>query len=139
MKDILEFQREHRWLSNFWPCLVVFNDLTFHCVECAYVAAKTLDKDLQKRISLMSAGEAKKFGRTLQIRSDWEDIKYDLMWHFVRQKFSDEDLAAKLKATGEANIVEGNYWGDTYWGVCKGKGQNNLGKIIMAVRAELRG
>jgi predicted NAD-dependent protein-ADP-ribosyltransferase YbiA (DUF1768 family) len=49
------------------------------------------------------------------------------------------ELAKRLTATGHRKIIEGNYWGDTFWGVCKGIGENHMGKIIMQTRGELYG
>ena len=40
--------------------------------------------------------------------------------------------------TGDEYLEEGNTWGDRIWGTVNGKGQNNLGKILMRVREELR-
>lgn len=62
-----------------------------------------------------------------------------VMLQLLRQKFlGDEELRRKLLRTGDAMLVEGNYWGDTYWGVCFGSGKNMLGKLLMQVREELR-
>jgi predicted NAD-dependent protein-ADP-ribosyltransferase YbiA (DUF1768 family) len=58
----------------------------------------------------------------------------------VRQKFSkDPVLRQRLLDTGDQDLVEGNTWGDTFWGVCRGQGSNWLGRILMDVRAELNG
>ena len=56
----------------------------------------------------------------------------------LRQKFGDAWLRAKLLATGDAELIEGNYWHDTFWGMCNGKGENHLGRLLMEVRSELR-
>ena len=48
------------------------------------------------------------------------------------------ELGEKLKATGDGQIVEGNTWGDTFWGVCGGRGQNWLGRLLMERRALLQ-
>jgi N-glycosidase YbiA len=139
MGAILEFKDEFRWLSNFWPCKVIFEGLEFNSVEAAYVAAKTVDIHLRRYIQqLKTAGECKRFGRDLDLRHDWCDIRIDVMTNLIRQKFaSGTELAAKLISTRSAEIIEGNSWNDTFWGVCRGKGENNLGKIIMMVRDEL--
>jgi len=60
-----------------------------------------------------------------------------MLWG-VREKFKQEDLKQMLLDTGDQELVEGNTWNDTFWGVCRGEGQNNLGKILMKVRMELR-
>lgn len=136
--DIFEFQGEYRWLSNFWPCSVELDGLAFNSVEAAYVAAKTTDVEIRKKIqSLKTAGECKRFGRTIELREDWEDIKLDVMYKLLVQKFSNKELARKLLDTGDRHIQEGNNWNDKFWGVCKGVGENHLGKLIMKVRSDL--
>jgi predicted NAD-dependent protein-ADP-ribosyltransferase YbiA (DUF1768 family) len=54
-----------------------------------------------------------------------------------RQKFSHPELRQKLLDTGSCTLVEGNTWGDTFWGVCDGVGENHLGKLLMTIRADL--
>lgn len=134
-KEILGFNGEYRFLSNFWYCEVVFEDQKYRSVEHAYVAAKTLHLNLRKRIQKVnSAAEVKHIGRNLQLRPDWEDIKLEVMANLVYQKFLEEPLRSQLLATEDAYLEETNHWGDTYWGVCKGVGENMLGKILMMVR-----
>jgi predicted NAD-dependent protein-ADP-ribosyltransferase YbiA (DUF1768 family) len=72
------------------------------------------------------------------MRSDWNDRKLAVMRDLVGQKFDNPALAMKLIATGNELLVEGNSWHDTYWGVCNGKGENHLGKILMEVRRMLQ-
>lgn len=80
-------------------------------------------------------------GRQLPLRADWEQIKLDVMLRMLRMKFRrGSELAARLLATGDAELIEGNYWNDTYWGYSlqKGVGENHLGRLLMQVRSELR-
>lgn len=137
--DILEFQGENRWLSNFWPCNVVLDDMEFKSVEAAYVAAKTTDLNIRKAIQdLPKAGDCKRFGRKIKLSPYWDGQKLQVMEYLLRQKFkAGGDLAKRLTSTGDCKIIEGNNWGDTFWGVCNGKGENNLGKILMKIRSEL--
>lgn len=137
--DILEFQGEYRWLSNFWPCSVSLEGMQFNSVEAAYVAAKTTDVAVRKQVQeLEKPGDCKRFGRGIKLRHDWENVKLQVMEELLRQKFTKGSvLASKLVATGTVKIEEGNKWGDTFWGVCKGKGNNHLGKLLMKIRAEL--
>jgi ribA/ribD-fused uncharacterized protein len=87
---------------------------------------------------LDTPGKAKRAGRNLQLRHDWEKVKYDVMLDIVFAKFYQHpELAAKLLATGDAELIEGNWWNDTTWGVCNGVGSNWLGRILMMVRARL--
>ena len=73
------------------------------------------------------------------MRTDWEQIKVGVMKDLVLQKFTKhKELKEKLLATGDAYLEETNTWNDIFWGVCKGKGQNHLGKILMEVRKEIK-
>lgn len=138
---IAEFQGQWRFLSNFYPAEVIGpQGLLYPTVEHAFQAAKTADPKHQQFIQQQSTpGKAKREGRKVALREEWETIKLSVMFELVMRKFeTHEKLGAKLLATGYQELVEGNYWNDTYWGVCKGKGENNLGKILMEVRAVLQ-
>ncbi len=75
----------------------------------------------------------------VDLRSDWEEVKDEIMYKVVTCKFTqNQDLKEKLLAAGDKTLIEGNTWNDRYWGVCRGKGQNKLGQILMRVREELR-
>ena len=87
----------------------------------------------------MSPGQAKKYGKTVELRKDWEDVKLSIMEEIIREKFIyDPDLVKMLLDTGDKELIEGNNWNDTFWGMCRGKGENHLGKILMKLREELR-
>ena len=135
---IKEFQGNKRWLSNFTSCIVMLDGVKYPSTENAYQAAKTIIESERKGFISCTAGQAKRLGRKVTIRDDWDDIKLSVMEDLTRQKYSKGHLKAKLLATGDREIQEGNTWGDTFWGVCKGRGQNNLGKIIMKIRSELQ-
>jgi len=136
---IKEFQGQYRWLSNFWPSPFVLDGIHFPTVEHGYQAYKASDgQEFVRILDARSPGEAKRLGKRVKLRMNWEAIKDGVMLALVRAKFEQNpDLAAKLIATGDEELVEGNTWGDTYWGVCRGVGQNKLGKILMNVRQEL--
>lgn len=139
MKVIASFTGPHRFLSNFWPCCVVLDGCSYRTVEHAYQAAKTLDEEDRRRIrTTHDAAGAKHRGKHVEVRIDWEAIKVDVMRSLLRQKFSTDPLRTKLLRTGNATLVEGNWWGDTFWGVCGGKGQNVLGQLLMEIRTELK-
>lgn len=148
MKTIATFSGEHRFLSNFWLVeiempprwrLPMDFDLKYLSTEHAYQAAKTLDEDDRRWVQLAaSAGEAKKRGGRVVLRSDWDAVKLDVMWDLIVEKFSHPDLRERLLGTGDAELIEGNHWGDTFWGVCRGEGANHLGRILMDVRATYR-
>src|SRR5687768_301060 len=126
-KVINSFDGEFSWLSNFHPCEIKLFGEFYSSVEHAYQASKMLreaDRILIKKAS--TAGRAKIMARTMEIRPDWEEKKYKYMKELVEYKFwMHEDLKEKLLLTGDAELVEGNWWGDTYWGVCNGKGENH--------------
>ncbi|MGN6106824.1 MAG: NADAR family protein [Kofleriaceae bacterium] len=136
---INSFQGSYRFLSNFWPSVVVLAGAPYPSVEHAYQAAKSNDPDFRRRVSACSTpGHAKSLGRRAALRADWESVKVATMRALVRQKFeAGSDLAAQLIATGDSELVEGNTWGDTFWGVCRGVGENWLGRILMDVRRDL--
>lgn len=140
-KEINSFKDEYRWLSNFWPANVSFEGDKYSSVEHAYQAAKFPREqrdDFQD--PMCSASAAKAMGRRSGVRPDWETVRLDVMRVLLNQKFDpalNPWLAKDLITTGNAELIEGNWWGDSFWGVCRGKGQNHLGKMLMAIRAEL--
>lgn len=138
-RKILKFDGEHRFLSNFWPSRVVYGGIDYANAEAAFQAQKVLDPDVRANFSELSPGQAKKAGRQVRLRPDWEDVKTEAMARVVAAKFrQDGDLARKLLATGSRILIEGNDWNDVTWGVCRGKGENRLGQILMALRRDMR-
>lgn len=136
---IFNFIGDFAFMSNFFKCKVTYNGLTYATNENAYQAQKTLDEDIRKEFTTMEPGNAKKRGRLLDLRPEWEDVKIDIMREIVKAKFDQHpDLAELLLNTGNRLIVEGNVWKDTFWGVSRGKGKNWLGRILMETRNELR-
>lgn len=99
---------------------------------------KTHDEEEQNRIQMeRRAAVAKRLGKTVTMRDDWDEIKVDIMREIVQAKFDQhEHLREMLLATEDAILEEGNHWGDTFWGVCRGKGLNMLGKILMDLREQ---
>lgn len=134
---ITSFTGENRWLSNFWPATVMLDNVYYPSVENAYQAAKTLVLEDRVAFRACTAAQAKKLGRKLKVRQDWDNIKISVMRDLLSQKFTIAELAEKLKATGDANLVEGNTWGDTFWGMCDGKGHNHLGTLLMFIREQI--
>lgn len=138
---ISQFTGEYRWLSNFWYCNVVMEGWLYKTAEHAYQAYKTLDEEERKYIRyLRTPGEAKRAGKLITLRPDWEEIKIPAMLWVLKDKFSRPGLRELLINTGDRTLIEGNYHGDFYWGVDlrTGRGDNNLGKLIMQVRDNLR-
>lgn len=136
-KTIAEFSGDYRFLSNFFHAYVKYDGWGYNTVENAFQAAKTEDYAQRCDIQSVSPGEAKRLGRTVTLRPDWEFLKDGIMLDLLRQKFAKEPLRGKLLATGITKLVEGNTWNDRYWGVCEGTGLNKLGELLMKVRAEL--
>lgn len=132
------FSGKYRFLSNFWPCEIEYEGIKYPSTEHAFQAAKTLDIEERKRIAqLDTPGKAKRAGKSVELRSDWESIKIGVMREILQLKFADKKLAQQLLDTGDEELVEGNTWGDKFWGVCDGEGQNYLGLLLMDVRTEL--
>lgn len=139
MPPITEFHGPFAFLSNFAPAPVVLDNVTYPTVEHAYQAAKTLDHG-QRNLFLQntSASFAKRLGRKITIRPNWVDLRLEVMTHLLQQKFApDTEHAANLLRTGDAELVEGNYWHDYFWGRCNGRGENHLGRLLMIIRSEL--
>lgn len=135
---INEFIGENAFLSNF--ALVKINHLgfEFNSVENAYAASKCkYIEDVEKFINI-SSGQAKRLGRRVANREDWDEVKVGIMRSLLEQKFQQEPFKSKLIETS-GEIVEGNSWGDTFWGVDikSGIGKNTLGKLIMEIRNQL--
>lgn len=142
MKTIAGFKGKYRWLSNFERCEIVYKGIKYESAESAYQAQKLPpnSQGIKARhiFSKLDAREAKALSKVIQIREDWDDVKYDEMLEICRIKFHIPKFRQLLLSTGNAEIIESNWWGDTFWGVCDGKGQNHLGKIIMQIRDELK-
>jgi ribA/ribD-fused uncharacterized protein len=136
---IRTFFGEHRFLSNFWPATFMWRGKLWLTSEHAYQAAKTLDPQEQDHIlNLPTAGQAKRAGKTVTLREDWETVKVAIMTEIVFEKFNQNpELKKRLLNTGDAVLEEGNTWGDKTWGISppgSGKGKNLLGVILMRLR-----
>ena len=137
-KVIDSFDGKYDFLSNFYECAVKYNGLNYNNSEAAFQAQKCKDEGDKRQFCNLIAGRAKRLGRRVDMRDDWDDIKDNIMYEIVKEKFgSNDDLKSLLVDTGDTELIEGNNWRDTYWGVCNGVGENKLGKILMRVRAEL--
>lgn len=138
MNDIKGFFNRYRFLSNFYPSPIFHEGIEYPTVEHAYQAAKTDEKLLKQLISKMATpAEAKRAGRMLR-RADWYKVSLKIMEELIRLKFGfNSDLRYRLLRTGDAYLEETNTWGDKFYGVCDGEGENHLGKILMKIRDEL--
>lgn len=142
-KVIDKFDGDYYFLSNFSDSSLWYEGIHYPTVEHAYQASKVLDLELRKKLaSQPTAAKAKKMGRSFkkknEQREDWIDISLKVMEDLLKIKFSDPFLKKKLLATGDAELIEGNWWGDIFYGVCNGVGENHLGKLLMKIRGELK-
>lgn len=140
MKTISKFDgTKYAFLSNFYTHPVKYKGITYPTSEHAFQAWKSTDVKIRRRIAKASTpAKAKSMGRSITKRPDWDQVKRRIMLAILREKFRNPMMAGKLLSTGNAELVEGNTWGDTYWGVCGGQGENWLGHLLMIVRKDLR-
>jgi len=131
------------FMSNFEPAKVVIGGLLFDTIEHGFQAAKSFDpEDWEKIQACATPGQAKRMGRKVTLRPDWEEAKIPVMEELLRQKFSNPKFKEMLEETRGLQIIEGNKWHDNFWGDCECKkcvkkpGQNNLGKLLMKIREE---
>lgn len=139
--QIRSFTGAYLFLSNFSPAPIQYEEIGYPSVEHAYQAAKTLDPLQRRAIAARPyARQAKRAGRGVTLRPDWDTVKLDVMRTLLAEKFKvGTELAARLRATGDTELVEGNWWGDRFWGVCHGEGENWLGRLLMERRDVLLG
>jgi len=151
------FRGDNHFLSNFYPCEIVEDDIIYSSVEHYYIAMKVNTSVLfqKKRYTvnefrvmvseLDNASLVKKVGESIKPRNDWKQYRFIVMKFGITEKFKNKELRRKLIATGNQELVEGNWWHDNYFGSCfcdKCKnidGKNMLGKMIMDVRDEITG
>ena len=153
---ITTFNGKYSFLSNFYPCKIEYQGITYPSVEHYYVAMKCNNDqmidgkyytagDFRELVSkITTAGKAKQLGKVMRVRSDWEEKRLGFMEWALREKFKHEDLKEMLLSTGDLEIIEGNWWHDNFYGQCTcekcaNKGKNNLGKLLMQIRSELNG
>lgn len=138
--DVIDkFEQDHFYLSNFYPIEIEYNGKLYPSSEHAYQAAKTSIEEEQENIRIAeSPARAKKLGKTVTKREDWDDVKINVMKDLLRIKFNNPKMRDALLNTYPSKLVEGNWWGDTFWGVCENEGENNLGKLLMELRDEIR-
>lgn len=140
---ITDFHGEHWIFSNFSPCVVMLDEELYPTVENAFQAAKTLDPKTRVIFSSVSAANAKKLGREIKLRPDWEKVKIEIMKGLLEQKFTPSGFPREhLLKTGDEELIEGNTWGDKFWGKVLGNGkwigENHLGKLLMEIREKLQ-
>lgn len=136
---INKFRGKYFFLSNFYPNAIAWCGIVFPTNEHAFQAAKTYDFEVRQSIALMlTPSEAKNRGKSVIVREDWEVVKVKVMFDLLSIKFEDFNLRKNLLATCDSLLIEGNYWGDKFWGMCNGEGENRLGKQLMRLRHKIR-
>jgi hypothetical protein len=127
---IVRFAGPYHFLSNF------FIEKDGSHVEGEFQARKTDPPTWD--LCDMNPVQAKKAGQHLVLRADWEDVKVQIMAELLHEKFKEKGVRQMLLGTGYADLVEGNYWDDTFWGVCRNEGRNWMGLLLMNEREEIR-
>lgn len=126
-------------MSNFYPVVIYYNKKYYPTSEHAYQSSKCKYESDQVQFTTnnnMSVVQAKRAGKKVTLIETWEIDKLQIMTDILKIKFKIDTPERKLlNDTGNHELIEGNYWNDTYWGVCRGKGANNLGKILMDIRS----
>lgn len=142
MKKITSFTGEYAFLSNFYPAPVAYMGQIYANNEAAFQAQKTSSILERQRFSIYhmhDPAEAKRRGRKLALRPDWSKVRKNFMYEICMSKFlQNPDLWDALISTGDAVLEEGNSWGDFYWGKVNGRGENQLGRILMDIRQKLK-
>ena len=139
MEKINSFRNEYFFLSNFYEVDITYNGITYKNNEAAFQAQKTDNEEVRKQFANLTPKSAKRKGRKVDLVPYWDINKFGIMKDICMTKFiQNPDLREKLLSTGDTLLEEGNNWGDRIWGTVNGKGQNNLGKILMQVRDEIR-
>jgi ribA/ribD-fused uncharacterized protein len=133
------FTKEFRFLSNYARYEFVIDGKHYISNEHFFQASKCKKLEDHEKVRLSSFKEVKKLGRSMELRDDWDEVKDSIMEEGLLAKFN-QNLGAKalLLATGDQELIEGNWWNDTYWGVCRGVGKNKLGILLMKVRDDIR-
>lgn len=135
MTDIQNFSGYYRFLSNFYRNPVTLGSVIYPTAEHAYQMHKPKFESDRLEVSFArTPGEAKRLANLCVPVNDWHEIKLAIMEKVLRAKFDEPNARALLLSTRGRNLIEGNTWGDIYWGVCNGAGHNHLGKLLMKIR-----
>jgi len=136
-KNIKGFFGEYMFLSNFFESPVYYKDILYRSSENAYQASK-IEEGFRGHLANCTPYQSKKLWKDFpsidKSAQEWDERKYKVMAEIVFMKFCNDELKEKLLATGDKYLEETNHWNDVSWGVCNGKGENNLGKILMKIR-----
>lgn len=132
------FKGKYAFLSNFYPSPVRRFEYMFPTVENAYQASKCINLGDIPRFVKMPPSGAKRLGGIIKRVDGWDAIRITVMRELLELKFEHGSAMADLLIkTGEEQLVEGNNWGDRFWGVRRGSGENHLGLLLMQIRTQL--
>ncbi len=110
-QNISAFRGAYDFLSNFYPAPITYNGLVFKNNEAAFQAAKCPER--RAEFCCLNPSEAKRLGRRVKLRNDWDQIKDMVMYEICKAKFrQNPDLAERLISTSDFELIEGNNWGD---------------------------
>lgn len=134
---ITAFEGDYHFLSNFYPSPIEWQGALYPTVEHAFQAAKVIDP--AQRLPFTGGGPdaAKDLGNLVPLRADWDEVRVPVMAELSALKYEIPALRRRLVATAPRTLINGNWWGDRFWGVVRGEGRNELGQILMALRARL--
>ena len=141
MQDtIKQFKGEYNFLSNFYPVDITYDNITYASSEHAYQAQKCKILVDRLKFSDISAAQAKHLGKKVESRTDWEDVRVQIMHDILELKFQNKKMRKMLLATGDRYLMEGNYWNDSFWGydLKRNKGENVLGNLLCKIRSDIR-
>lgn len=144
MKVIDQFYDEYNFLSNFAQIPVRWMGTEYRTAEHVFNAMKAVDYSDRRYVAdAITPTEAKRRGREITLRQDWDKVKYAFMRDILYAKFNTPTTKQLLLSTDNAILVEGNTWHDQIWGDCvcprhiKIPGQNALGTLLMYTRLRL--
>lgn len=135
------FREKYEFLSNFFPVRIMFDGLEFYNAEAAYQAAKCKNPEDRLRFTELYGNQAKKLGRRIPMREDWDEVKIAVMREVLLAKFTQNPMLAKyLLETGDKPLLEGNRHKDFFWGIDykTREGENHLGRLLMELRTRFR-
>jgi ribA/ribD-fused uncharacterized protein len=138
--DIDSFTKSagYDYLSNFYPSTIYLDGKSYPTAEHAYWAYATTDLEVREAIrTAVRPGEARRAAKTIELRADWEEYRIPHLRRVLTLKFDNPLLLPRLLSTQDADLIFKNTWGDTLLGVCKGVGENWLGRILMELRTDL--
>lgn len=142
---ISKFDGEYSFLSNFHPWGFTYKG-GIYCptAEHAYQAFKAkYPYDMLWVMDSATPGIAKRRGRKVELKPNWDSLRVQTMAEILLFKFSTRERAHMLKATTGRTLIEGNYWHDQFWGNCMctehadDPGKNYLGRLLMRIRNNL--